>query len=123
MVPVVERTPPAWSSETPEPPPERQPGPGLAQPPATAEDSNGAAIGGFVCSLLGLLIPFIGFVLLIVGLALSYKGMRRARQGAPSRGLAVAGVVLGWVGLGGYIFAGVLVAGCSAVVTSLPAAT
>ncbi|HWN29619.1 MAG TPA: DUF4190 domain-containing protein [Actinomycetospora sp.] len=81
------------------------PGPYGPQPPY-APPSNGMATAGFVVALVGAvlaLIPFLGIVAWLispVGLVLSVVGTNMAarRQGS-GRGLAVAGIVLGVVGL------------------------
>ena len=59
--------------------------------PLPAEQSNGLAIAGFVCSLLGL---FTGFLLSPIGLILSLVALGRPG----GRGFAVAGVVIGLLG-------------------------
>lgn len=77
------------------------------QAPATAQTSyphaltpqkrpmSGLAVAGFVCSLLW------GFgVLSVVGLALSIAALTDTKKGRSSgRGLAVAGVILGLIGV------------------------
>jgi hypothetical protein len=68
--------------------------------------SNGVAIAGFVVSLVGALlalVPFIGvfaWLLCSVGLGLSIAGLVRGVRRRAGRTFAVAGVVLGLVGLG-----------------------
>ncbi|WP_433781915.1 DUF4190 domain-containing protein [Actinomycetospora sp. CA-101289] len=83
------------------------PGPGpYGPPPPYPPPSNGLATAGFVVALVGAvlaLVPFLGIVAWVispVGLVLSIVGMTAAgrRQGT-GRGLAVAGIVLGVVGL------------------------
>ena len=59
--------------------------------------SNGIGIAGFVLALLALFlgwIPFLGWVMWIVGLILSAVGMTKR-----PRGLAIAGLVISLVGL------------------------
>ncbi|MEJ2885132.1 hypothetical protein [Actinomycetospora aeridis] len=89
------------------PPPYQQPyyGPHHA-PYHQAPPSNGIATGGFVVALVGAvlaLVPFLGIVSWVispVGLVLSIVGLTAAsRKGGVGRGLAIAGVVLGGVGL------------------------
>ena len=70
--------------------------------PLPAEQSNGLAIAGFVCSLLGL---FTGFLLSPIGLILSLVALGRPG----GRGFAVAGVVIGLLGSCGAIVAVLLV--------------
>jgi hypothetical protein len=68
---------------------------------APAKPSNGMAIGGFVCSLLGFL-GFIccGSILCIPGLILSIIGLNKSKQlGGAGKGLAIAGIILGALGL------------------------
>lgn len=65
----------------------------------------GMAVGGFVCSLVGMILAvigicfFIGGPLALIGLILSIIGRRQANEaGAPS-GLATAGVIMGIIGV------------------------
>lgn len=51
----------------------------------------GMAIAGFICSLLGLVLPFLGFL----GLILSAISLGNANETGAPKGLAIAGVVLG----------------------------
>ena len=74
---------------------------------APAKQSNGMAIGGFVCSLLGFLgVLCCGGLLSIVGLILSIIGLKKAKElDGAGKGLAIAGIVLGALGLlGGAIW-------------------
>ncbi len=67
--------------------------PGFAPPSQT----NGLGVAGFVLALLALLlfwVPFLGWILWLVGLILSAVGM--ARQ---PRGLAIAGLVVSLIGI------------------------
>ena len=58
--------------------------------------TNGLAVGALVCGLLG----FIPFVTSLVATCLGIAGMKRAgRIGGHGRGMAIAGLVLGLVGL------------------------
>ncbi|MDT7741930.1 MAG: hypothetical protein QOE59_1008 [Actinomycetota bacterium] len=72
--------------------------------PAAEQRSNGVATGGFVVALIGAIfsvIPAIGvvaWVLAPLGLVLSIVGLLRAHQ-LGSRKLAIAGTVLGAIGL------------------------
>ncbi|MHC5022347.1 MAG: type II secretion system protein GspG [Planctomycetota bacterium] len=65
------------------------------QPAAPAAQSNGLGIAGFVCSLVGLL--FTGGLLSPIGLILSLVAL-----GRQPRGFAVAGLVLGLLGMCGW---------------------
>ena len=82
----------------------------------TAERSNGSAVAGFVCGLIGaitsLLLWFFIFpiVLDVLGIFFGVKGRRQAAAGARQGGLATAGLVLGAVGLALFILWWILVA-------------
>ena len=81
---------------TPPQPPPPQPGYGAPQ----QQGNPGIAIAGFVCALVGLLVSWVGWtiVLCVVGLVLSIMGRRQAiERGAPT-GLATAGIVMGIIG-------------------------
>lgn len=73
--------------------------------PTPAKSSNGAAIGGFVLSLVSAMfafIPYISFVaivLSILGLVFSVKGKKQVEKTGTGNGLAIAGLVLGIIGL------------------------
>ena len=74
-------------------PPHPQHGGGMHIPPP---QRNGMATGGFVCSLIGLIF----FPLEIIGLILSIIGLTRSRRmNGAGRGLAIAGIVLGVIGI------------------------
>lgn len=61
---------------------------------ANQQNQNGLAIAGFVCSLVGL---FLGFVA-VLGIIFSAIGLSKSNnQGAPHRGMAIAGLVIGIV--------------------------
>jgi len=71
----------------------------VGHPPYKGRSRSGLAIGGFVCSLIGLFTC--PFLLCLIGLILSasaLSAMRRSRNYA-GKGLAIAGVVLGILGL------------------------
>lgn len=86
-------------------------GPPHPQPPYPQQQyprqqTNGIATGGFVTALVGAvlaLVPFLGIVSWVispVGLVLSIVGLTAAaRKNGTGRGLAVAGMILGAVGL------------------------
>ena len=65
--------------------------------------TNGLAIGGFICSLVGMLccfIPMIG----IVGLILSIVGINKIKtSGEKGKGLAIAGIILGAIAVALYV--------------------
>ncbi len=64
-----------------------------------AQQTNGMAIAGFVCSLVGLVSG--GHLLSPIGLILSLVALRR--EGG--RGWAIAGIILGFLGLCGWLIA------------------
>lgn len=80
--------------------------PPYQQPQYPQQPSNGIATGGFVVALIGAvlaLVPFLGIVSWVispVGLVLSIIGLTAAsRKDGAGRGLAIAGVILGGLGL------------------------
>lgn len=83
-----------------------QPQYGPPPPYPQQQPSHGMATGGFVVALVGAvlsLIPFLGIVSWVispVGLVLSIVGLTAAtRKNGAGRGLAIAGVILGGLGL------------------------
>jgi hypothetical protein len=110
--------PPQQTYGYPPPPPGapgQQPPPGYGQPqpwapPAQAVPDNGVAVAGFVLSIVSLGLLVISFGLsTIVSLGLAIGGMLCSRQGkrkveageTPKHGgIAQAGFVIGWVGIG-----------------------
>ena len=66
---------------------------------------GGGATAALVCGIIGVLlawIPFLvvgGLVLAILALVFGIRGIRRSSAGAPGRGKAIAGTVLGAIGL------------------------
>ncbi len=74
----------------------------LARPP----QGNGLGIAGFVTGLLGFLfavVPLIliwaSFPLSVLGIVFGAIGWRRGAAGAPHKGLAVSGLILGVLGV------------------------
>lgn len=65
------------------------PNPGYPQPP----QGNGLATAGMVCGIIGLLIA--NFILGPLAIIFGGIGLSRANKGAPKRGQALAGVILG----------------------------
>lgn len=60
------------------------------------------SISGFVCSLLGCCVPFVGFILSIIGLVLCTKGYKVVRSNPNAysgSGFLIAGFILGVLGL------------------------
>ena len=75
-----------------------------------AEQNNGMGIAGFILALLSLLlcwIPFLNWILWILGLVFSIIGVTK-----PKKGLAIAGLVLCGVSYFGYFGCGSGVWGC-----------
>ena len=91
------------------PPPAQPPPPPVAPPPAGGQHGNqgapGTAVGGFVCSLVGMILAvigvcfFIGGPLAAIGLVLSFVGRKHARREGRPEGLATAGLVMGIIGV------------------------
>jgi hypothetical protein len=79
-----------------------------AQPARPVTESNGLAVAGFVCSLIGLLM---GGLLSPIGLIMCMIAMGRPGQ----RGLAIAGLIMGLLGSCGLIAAivGMILAGAT----------
>ena len=60
------------------------------------------SISGFVCSLLGCCVPFVGFILSIIGLILCTKGYKAVRinpNAYSGTGFLIAGFIFGVIGL------------------------
>ena len=107
--------PPPPGSPLPPPPGAPVPPPpgGFAPPPAqpynpviggAAQQQNGLAIASLVCGILTMVLGFCcGFVGLIPGIAAlvtGYLGLRKADEmGGSGKGMAIAGMVLGGIGL------------------------
>ncbi|MER5728610.1 DUF4190 domain-containing protein [Streptomyces sp. NPDC002138] len=72
---------------------------------STAPQNNGMAVAALVLGLVSIPVGFIPFLfwggalLALVGIGLGIAGMVQASKGAPRKGLAVAGTVLGVLGL------------------------
>ena len=61
---------------------------------AYQEQSNGLAVGGFICS----------FFFSLIGLILSIMGLKKANQiGGKGKGLAIAGIVISILGMFSYV--------------------
>ncbi|MDQ3662813.1 MAG: DUF4190 domain-containing protein [Actinomycetota bacterium] len=68
-------------------------------PPA---ETNGFAVASLVCGILGVVFPFIPLVPSILAVVFAGRGKRQIEASGglqTGRGLAVAGQVLGWVGV------------------------
>lgn len=60
------------------------------------------SIGGFVCSLVGLCVPFVGLIFSTVGLVLCIKGQKEVQKNPNAysgSGFLTAGIILGIIGL------------------------
>jgi hypothetical protein len=70
-------------------------------PPPTGAQNSGMAIGSLIASILGVtLIPTIGS---IIGLILGYLARKEIRESGGTvtgDGMATAGIIIGWVGVG-----------------------
>jgi hypothetical protein len=70
-------------------------------PPATGPQNSGLAIASLIASILGVtMLPTVGS---IVGLVLGYLARNQIRDSGGTiggEGLAKAGIIVGWVGLG-----------------------
>ncbi|HUY09185.1 MAG TPA: DUF4190 domain-containing protein [Candidatus Dormibacteraeota bacterium] len=99
-----------------QPPSQAQPTQGpLTQAPAAfatvGQQGNGLAVAGFVLGITSVIFCWWGiFALVQVILAITFSAIGRghAKQGAPHRGLATAGLVLGIIGAVLYLMIGLL---------------
>jgi amino acid transporter len=81
------------------PPPPPQPYAGSMPPPA-APPKNGMGIASLVVAIVGLLTVFGGILLGVVAIILGFIGVGRVKRGeATNRGVAIAGIVLGVLGI------------------------
>ncbi|MGH2662450.1 MAG: DUF4190 domain-containing protein [Actinomycetota bacterium] len=84
-------------AQVPQPPQPSQP----PVPPGVPGQTNGLAIAGMVCGILGVVlfwIPYLGIILGILGLVFGFLGRNRAVQlGGVGQGMAMAGIVTGAV--------------------------
>ena len=104
------------------PPPQQPPPPGYAYPPQPQwghpqqrVPDNGQAVAGFVCSIVAISLLFfsaglstvVSLGLAIAGIVCSRNGKRKVDAGETPkhRGLAQAGFIIGWVGVGFSILA------------------
>jgi hypothetical protein len=60
---------------------------------AVARQRNGIAVAGFVCAVIGIFL--FNIILGPLGIIFGGVGLSRARDGAPNRGMAIAGVIIG----------------------------
>jgi hypothetical protein len=79
-----------------------------------ASPTNGLGVAGFVTALCGLVlfwVPVLGVILAAVGVALSAVGLSQNKKMGGPTGLAVAGLVLGILGVLAFLVLVVAVAG------------
>lgn len=98
---------PQEPSPPPAPPPPPSPQPPLTPPagggaayPPRSKTTNGLAIASLACSIGGFVVCGIGYIL---GLVFGYIARNQIDQSGGTqegRGLAVAGIIIGWVGVG-----------------------
>lgn len=100
---------PGGPDSTPQPWRPGPPPPPYSSPYDQAQQANGLAVAGFVLGITSVVFSWWGLLTLLqVVLALTFSavGISRARRGAPHKGLAIAGLVLGLVGLVVYFLLG-----------------
>jgi hypothetical protein len=97
-------------NEWPSPPPAPQYAPQPTYIVATTPPRNGIAVAALVLGITSIVFSWWGLLTLVqVLLAIIFGavGISRARHGAPKKGLAIAGLVLGLIGAAIYVFLGV----------------
>jgi len=85
---------------------------GAAQPASTS--GNGMAIASLVLGITSIVFCWLGALTLaqvVLAIVFGCIGISRANNGAPDKGQAVAGLVLGLVGLGAYLVLGAITLG------------
>ncbi len=79
------------------------PPPSLPPPPIVyqvVQPTNGLATASLVLGILGIaLFWFLGFIMSILAIVFGGVGLDRARAGGPGKGSAMAGLILGIIGL------------------------
>jgi hypothetical protein len=104
-----EQTSEPGSAEAPASPVPGTPPP-MPQPPhviyqvAQPVPANGLAVAGFVCGIVGAVLFWTvwgGIILGILGVIFGAVGLSKANGGAPNKGLAMAGLILGAVAVVG----------------------
>src|SRR3954470_5973541 len=104
---------PPQGYQAPAPQPYQAPAPGYAAPQpygypvAPQAPSNGIGVAGFVCGLVGLVlcwVPWVGLLLGLTGIALSAVGISQGKKKGASTGLPIAGLVCGIIALIPQIF-------------------
>ncbi len=76
----------------------QQPGPGYPAPPPASPRSSGMAIASMVLGILWLY--WVGSVLALIFGYIGKSSIDRSGGMESGRGMALAGIVLGWVGVG-----------------------
>ena len=83
---------------SPAPPPPPPPPPPIVY--QVVQPTNGLATASLVLGILGIaLFWFLGFIMSILAIVFGGVGLSRAKAGAPGKGVAIAGLTLGIVGL------------------------
>lgn len=82
--------------------------PGEGQTTASAPQGNGLAVAGLVLGIIALVlfwVPFLNWVLAILGIVFGAVGMSKGKKVGKGRGMGMAGLILGLISLiGGTIF-------------------
>lgn len=95
--------PPAISVSPPVPPPSPSPSVSPVPPPPvtpTAQGSNGIAVAALILGILSLFAYLGSLVLGILAVIFGFIGLRKAAAlGGQKRGMALAGIILGFIGL------------------------
>jgi hypothetical protein len=102
-----------WQAQTPPPPPQ----PVVPQPVYVQARTNGFAIASLVLGILW--IYWIGSILALVFGYIAKGQIDRSQGSETGAGMAIAGIVLGWIGAGTLLLIIVLVAAGSATSFSL----
>jgi hypothetical protein len=71
-------------------------------PAQSTPQGNGLAVAGLVLGICGLVLcflPFLGWVLAILGIVFGAVGMNKANKVGRGKGLAIAGLICGAIGL------------------------
>ena len=87
-------------------PPTPQPPPPPVGPPSQLTPTNGLAIAALVLGILSVVLLWTvwgGFVMGVLAIVFGAIGLSKAKDGAPNKGQATAGLVLGIVGLIGTV--------------------
>ncbi len=96
----VDPSPPTEPVAAPLPPPPPLPGLGPTASSVAQQGSNGQAVASLVLGIIGLVLfwtVWLGLILGILAIVFGAMGRSKAKQGAPNRSMATAGLVLGIV--------------------------